>query len=409
MKATLYLPKKIKVGFQNRSDTYTGKLAYVIYYDSKGVLRKEQSWQSWRNKDIEPQDFDNVPTEGIVLNKKVGDYSCHWNHRQAYTRVYDPRGFEFEITIENLLYILENTSAIKGKGLEGEFVYTWNGVELVLMPTCAPDFKEITEYNEVLQSNKKFNTKNMVIGGTYRTSGNDEVVYMGKYPVYGEVYAFDGKIFSTYRKMERYAEKVDKATREYVYVSGYRYKPVYKNKIGVTGKEFWFACKREDDSSKWRLYHQSSASNIIDVIDESCHPEYAEIFDLMEREEDYSPYDKSRDEIVYYTWEELLKASDEQAVRCNIEVNGTKYFGYFRIEDDDEHTVHLATWGNDYEIQELFKKPGSWEFKRMPLRYFLDTYHPYYRKLYLVNGKFWKLDSSLWFYETEKLKKEVIA
>lgn len=159
MNTTLYLPKKIKVGFQNRSGTYTGKLAYVIYYDSKGVLRKEQSWQSWRNKDIEPQEFDNIPTEGFVLNKKVGDCTCHWNHRQAYTRVYDPRGFEFEITIDNLLYILENTSAIKGKGLEGEFVYTWNGTELVLMPTCAPDFKDITEYNEVLQNNKKFNTK----------------------------------------------------------------------------------------------------------------------------------------------------------------------------------------------------------------------------------------------------------
>lgn len=28
--------------------------------------------------------------------------------------------FEFEITIENLLYILENANPIKGKGLEGE-------------------------------------------------------------------------------------------------------------------------------------------------------------------------------------------------------------------------------------------------------------------------------------------------
>src|SRR5574343_1729160 len=139
MKSNIFIPKKIKVGFQNREDTYTKKLAYVIYYDEKGVLRKETSWQSWRDKTIEPVEFDNVPFSGFVLNKKVGGYSnYHWNPRQTYVRIYDPRDFEFEITVPNLLYILENGNSIKGKGLEGDFVYGWDGTELVLIPTCAP-------------------------------------------------------------------------------------------------------------------------------------------------------------------------------------------------------------------------------------------------------------------------------
>ena len=70
---TIYVPKKIKVGFDNRSDTYTGKLAYVIYYDEKGKLRKETSWNSWRDENIEPEEYDNEPMSGFVLNKKVGD------------------------------------------------------------------------------------------------------------------------------------------------------------------------------------------------------------------------------------------------------------------------------------------------------------------------------------------------
>ena len=45
---SIYIPKKIKVGYQDRSDTYTGKLAYVIYYDEKNKLRKEKSWNGWR-------------------------------------------------------------------------------------------------------------------------------------------------------------------------------------------------------------------------------------------------------------------------------------------------------------------------------------------------------------------------
>jgi hypothetical protein len=127
MKTTIFIPEKINVGFQNRSDTYTKKLAYIIYFDQKGVLRKETSWNGWRDKSIDNIIYDNIPTSGFVLNKKVGDYVSDWNHRQAYVRVYDPRDFEFEITIENLLYILENASSIKGKGLEGEFTYGWDG------------------------------------------------------------------------------------------------------------------------------------------------------------------------------------------------------------------------------------------------------------------------------------------
>ena len=96
---SIYIPEKIKVGYQNRNDTYTKKLAYVIYYDEKGKLRKETSWNSWRDEKIEPDDFDNEPTRGFVLNKKVGGDRYGWNPRQTYTRVYDPRGFEFEICL----------------------------------------------------------------------------------------------------------------------------------------------------------------------------------------------------------------------------------------------------------------------------------------------------------------------
>ena len=38
----LFIPEKMKVGFQNRDGTYNGKLAYIIYFYKKGVLRKEK-------------------------------------------------------------------------------------------------------------------------------------------------------------------------------------------------------------------------------------------------------------------------------------------------------------------------------------------------------------------------------
>ena len=116
MKTNIFIPQTIKVGYVNRSNTYTGKLAYVIYYDHKNKLRKEKSWEAWRDSEIEANEYQNTPISGFVLNRKAGGYSTGWNHRQTYCRVFDPRNFEFEITIPNLLYILDNVNSIKGKG-----------------------------------------------------------------------------------------------------------------------------------------------------------------------------------------------------------------------------------------------------------------------------------------------------
>ena len=74
----LYIPKKIKVGFQNRKDTFTGKLAYVIYFDDKGILRKESSWESWRDSKIEPIEFDNTPRNGYLFNTGIRRDGYYW-------------------------------------------------------------------------------------------------------------------------------------------------------------------------------------------------------------------------------------------------------------------------------------------------------------------------------------------
>lgn len=178
----IFIPKTITVGYQKRTDTYTGQLAYVIYTDSKGILRKEKSWNGWRDKNIDPQTFDNTPVEGFVLNKKVGGDRYGWNPRQTYVRVYDPRGFEFEIIVPNLLYILENANSIKGKGLEGKFCYGWDGKELVLIPEQAPEFKGMQQFT--LNQSLKFNKKDLEVGYKYLTKKSEVVTYMGKFEQY---------------------------------------------------------------------------------------------------------------------------------------------------------------------------------------------------------------------------------
>lgn len=203
MNTKLFIPKQINVGYQERSDTYTKKLAYIIYWDQKGKLRKEASWNSWRHKPedtkssfydhslkrrvhseekrgdfVKPEVFDNTPTSGFVLNKGVGGARGSWssNIRNEYIRVYDPRNFEFEISVANLLYILQETSSIKGKGIEGEFIYSWNGTELFLLPVNSQAYKDSVEFTEVVQV--KFSARDFKEGRTYVTKSEKRLVYI---------------------------------------------------------------------------------------------------------------------------------------------------------------------------------------------------------------------------------------
>lgn len=254
MKSNIIIPKKIKVGFNPRSDTYTGMLGYVIYHDGK-IWRKEPSWLGWiynymdpeeyevkrrqqyderianltkqfneyaanpgtnsymkehleggldkylkrfcgsyrefqpnlgrisSDKGIVPVEYPNEPLDGFVLNRKAGGYSSGWNARQTYCRVYDPRGFEFEITIPNLLYILENANSTVGKGLEGKFIYGWEGKDLVLVPENAPEYKEMIKFTEL--QDKKVSRKELIPGGIYLTSANKKITYLETAYSYG--------------------------------------------------------------------------------------------------------------------------------------------------------------------------------------------------------------------------------
>lgn len=387
MRSTIFIPKKINVGFQNRSDTYTKKLAYIIYYDEKGKLRKENSWNSWRDNNIEPIEFENTPTSGFVLNKKVGDYDSGWNHRHAYVRVYDPRNFEFEINIENLLYILENTSSIKGKGLEGEFVYGWDGKDLVLMPTSSPDYTELSKLNKLRHEGKKFKGKDLKIGGTYLDKNNRELIYMGRYDYHG---------CKSYKKAYFFYNKNNR----------------FEN-------------------------YASIGTVLIDCVSEECVSDYADIFDKMEYYENYNPYDSTRDEYLEHTVETfanyiMSKYSNSHEYYSKdyyIKCNRSKIIKYYLIdkpvENNDEYntnyyrsTLHqkryyreekyytdfyikdnMFKWYVQTKIIDNEKTYYNWNTKyktvkkdfECTIQEFVERYKPMWKKEYLKDGKLRKV------------------
>lgn len=177
----LYIPDNVVVGYQNRSDTYSAKLGFVVYRDKKGVLRKEKAWEGWRDKKIKSSDFKNEPTEGFVLNRDVGGArrSYGWDVRIEKVRVYDPRGFEFEIDIPNLLFILKECDCSRGKGLEGKFVYAWRGQSLILLPASCEEYKKSTQFTELQSQSVK--AKELIPGASYITKKQEVLTFVGRF------------------------------------------------------------------------------------------------------------------------------------------------------------------------------------------------------------------------------------
>lgn len=189
----LYIPEKLKIGFKERKDTYTAKLGFITYEDNAGKLKKENVWKGWIDKKIPVLNTENTPTSGFVLNRNGGGprYSYGHHSRNPFIRVYDPRDFEIEISVENLLFILRECDCSKGKGLEGEFVYAWNKQTLVLLPVKSVDYENSTKFTDL--QHKNVSSKELKPGINYITKQQTNLLFLGKF----DYYEISSKIYSS--------------------------------------------------------------------------------------------------------------------------------------------------------------------------------------------------------------------
>lgn len=189
---SLFMPEILKVGFLRRNDTFDGKLSFIIYYDEKNVLRKEHSWNSWRDEKIEPIEVKNIPTKGFIINKSVQRNNYHFGSGRNMTRVYDPRGFEFEISADNLHGIIDHSNILMNE-IEVECVYAWDRTDLILLPVNSQQYKDSVAHTNKRNA-KSISAKELVVGCEYSMRKEDKnVIYLGKY-----IYTYDNETVKNY-------------------------------------------------------------------------------------------------------------------------------------------------------------------------------------------------------------------
>lgn len=345
MNGKLQVPKEIHVGQQKRSDTYTGRLGYVIYKDEKNVLRKKTSWEGWRDKTIDPLVFENKPTEGFVLNRNGGGnshsrYSDYYS-RAAFIRVYDPRDFEFEISVENLLFILKYADCSRGKGLEGNFVYAWNGKDLVLLPEGCTEYKEAVEYTEL--KSMKVSTKELVPGYTYYSKDQEDLVYLGKFN------AFD---------VSRYGYQQQSFSKQHVFYRSTQTFEDYRNKHSYYTDAYW-----AQQEANYKIYTERGYTGYT--------PEDLAKNKKQTLESEYNTYIEQK--YVALTPAKLAKVTDMNIVPNFAELiddlqNSGRIMLFERIETTPKTFDYDQThdsWQNGREYYSGYIKIGEDEYKRV--------------------------------------------
>lgn len=136
----LDIPDRILVGYK-KDPNDSSKLGFVTHY-KKSKIAKEASWNLWRDKKINPDEFENKPLKGFKIDcDDFRYYGIGWTKRGPYfCCVRDPRGFDFDISFQNLLEILKVSNCTEGGEIEEELLYSWEEADLILLSTKSPDY-----------------------------------------------------------------------------------------------------------------------------------------------------------------------------------------------------------------------------------------------------------------------------
>ena len=149
MLSTIKIPEKVYVGFQGRRSEDEVPLGFMTPYttDQAGIKRRAsvdnwaKGYYSNTEKTFNSVILDNKPMIGFKIGRDIRR-SGGWNGSGAsYVRVADPRGFELEITIENLVMCMSANLVDNGEIIQ-ECVWGRDGNRNMLLPTNSEPFKD---------------------------------------------------------------------------------------------------------------------------------------------------------------------------------------------------------------------------------------------------------------------------
>lgn len=166
---------KISIITQGNAPLYTSPLSYLVQADADHTKEYESNIKSakqwavgWGEKEVEVHRFDNLPTHGFKIGKVASRYSTS----NKFYRIIDPRGFQLEISTDNLNEIIQNGEIVYGE-IIGKYVWV-KSTRDYLISVNHP------EYKRWLNPPEKEKNKSLDIGDLVILPNDGEALYIGK-------------------------------------------------------------------------------------------------------------------------------------------------------------------------------------------------------------------------------------
>lgn len=176
------IPAQHYCGMKKR-DNNDVPLGFITPYGTDSAAQKRiKTVDHWvatfaKNTTIPSKIIDNIPLSGFKLSNTIKRTST-WGKGNVLWRIEDPRGFEIEITNNNLMQIMSRTTIINGE-IICSCVWGREGSDNVLIPTDSTLYKEATA--NTVRLTKKVSTKSLTPWSNIVLQNGIEGTYLGSF------------------------------------------------------------------------------------------------------------------------------------------------------------------------------------------------------------------------------------
>ena len=254
---------KLYVGFQreryNQDDTPRVLGFAVPYGTTKAEQKRMETVDGWSNKKEDSRVIDNKPTRGFKLLEVVSRYSTS----NKLFRVLDPRGFELEISSDNLLELAMVSTIVKGEIVEECVWAQHNGV--YLMPTSSEQYK--------FWANGKGKPNNKIEAGKYYVNVGNLL----------SVFRFEGIYHHTYATYKYVATSHD---HKFGVSRGAPYYSRERDQVIVTSYDTNVNIKLNSGNKPSYIYTEFVLDDDGNLIRKSIHARKSHFKDLKEYDQD---------------------------------------------------------------------------------------------------------------------------
>jgi len=185
--STIKIPQTVYVGFQGRRAVDEVPLGFMTPYDeTKAGQKRQQTVDQWAkgwgsNKTFNSVTLENVPMIGFKIGRAIRR-SRSWGGNASYVRIEDPRGFELEISIENMVMVMDQNIVEDGEIMQ-ECVWGRDGGKNILLPTNSEPYQ--ASLNTTKRLNAVLSLKDVKPGSKVKLVTGETGIYYGSlYPIF---------------------------------------------------------------------------------------------------------------------------------------------------------------------------------------------------------------------------------